>query len=563
MNLIVIHGVEEGQVYPIHEGVSIGRDKSNQWVLHDLRVSEFHAQISKDEGSYILRNLDAVNGTYVNGIFINRYVLKEGDEILLGGTLLKFSSALALSHEERENPLEVVTKKLISPPIAQIFPSQDLSSYLEFEPSFSDLELIKKTEKNLSLFYRASSILNSILEEDFLIYKILDLIGEVISADRYVILCCDEKTQEFVPRSIRRGTDRAGYYPLEISKEILDTVLREGVGVLCVHAGQDERFRKSQTVQIHGIKSAICVPIILKKNVLGMIYCDTLFKMGQFEEDDLRFLSGFAAQVAVSLSQVRQYQKIYGEGQNVKYESEAIDQIHQALLPKEFPEIPGFDFSFCRWAAKEVGNDYYDWYWVDDYRLALVLADVSGKGISGALAMAMFRLMLKTKIKGALSPKELLNTLNQWLLKNLKKDMLISCNIVFLDVKNDVLSFARAGHLPLLIMRDEGKEKIQLTTKGVALGVSDWDSENMIEEKNIELKKGDKIFFYTDGALHARNAFHQTFEHYFIPAIENVLKEASHEKAKVILQKLLKQVTEFIQDQPQTDDVTLGLVKVG
>jgi sigma-B regulation protein RsbU (phosphoserine phosphatase) len=520
-----------------------------------------HARIEKENAEYVLKDLDSSNGTYVNGKLVNRCVLKEGDEIILGSTHLKiFSDEVNLSLQDELN-VKIVDQDFPNTLITQSVDSRK-TTFLDADGSMLKVDQFNKAVKKLSILYKSGNVINAILDEDHLLGKVLDLIMEAVKADRYVVMFRDEKTGELVPKVIRRGTERAGYFPVAISKNIVDTVMNERVGVICSHAGQDDRFKGSESIYIYGIKSAMCVPIEFKDNIRGLIYCDSLSRMGQFEEEDLKLLNAMAAQVGIALENTRLYQEIQDQ-ERIKHELLIAREIQQILLPRTFPKLEGFDFFFRGLTAEEVGGDYYDWFWVDPERLAIVVADVSGKGIPGALVMAMFRSTLKSRALGASSTAELLKEVNNLLIPDMKQDMFISATLAFLNVKKRTLTFSRAGHLPLLIFRSQGDCWEELSPKGIALGLSILNEEKFIKEEIVKLNKGDLVVFYTDGVDEAQNAKHEFLgKERFIRLLNESLQSVSNQKSQVILQRVLEGINEFAQNEPQSDDITLGLLKV-
>jgi sigma-B regulation protein RsbU (phosphoserine phosphatase) len=210
-----------------------------------------------------------------------------------------------------------------------------------------------------------------------------------------------------------------------------------------------------------------------------------------------------------------------------------------------------------------VGGDYYDWFWVDPERLAIVVADVSGKGIPGALVMAMFRSTLKSRALGAVDTASLLREVNNLLIPDMKQDMFISATLAFLNVKNRTLAFSRAGHLPLMIFRAARNDWEELSPKGIALGLSSLSDQGFIQEKSVRLNKGDFVVFYTDGVDEAQNSKREFLgKERFIDLLNRCIEPMPNQKAQIILQKVLEGIDEFAHGEPQSDDITLGLLKV-
>lgn len=560
MKIKIVQGSREGQIIDVEKELTIGRESTNQLAISDPRISRAHAVIEKKEAEYYFKDLNSSNGSYINGKLIDLQILKNGDEIIIGNTKLQVIIGDEILSKPITEEIKIVTHELKTSQIKQTIDCKK-TTMIDLEGQVLKTDQFKKVAKNLSILYKSGSLFSTDINEENLVAKVVDLIMEVIKADRYVVMFKNEKTQELEPKIIRKGAGQTGFIPIAISKSIIETVINENMGVICAHAGEDERFKGAESVYIYGIKSAMCVPIITKDSVIGLIYCDSLGQMGAFKEDDLKLLTAIAAQTAAALENSRLYKQIQ-EKERIKHELMIAKEIQQILLPQVFPEIEDFDFSFMSLEAEEVGGDYYDWFWIDSERIALVIADVSGKGVPGALIMAMFRSTLKSRAIGAKSPSELLKEVNNLLIPDLRQDMFISSTLVFLDIKKRMITFSRAGHLPLMIYRATKNEIEENEPKGIALGFSAWD-ENPLEERTLELKKGDVVIFYTDGVEEAQNINKEIFgKKRFIQSTRAAIKTCENAKIRKVLQKVINEIKEFAQGAPQSDDITLGLLKV-
>jgi len=561
VNILVSKGTEQDEILAVESRLTIGRDKENLLVIADPRVSRNHLSIERRNGSYYLIDLDSSNGTYVNGRLVSECVLKVGDEIVLGNTRLQVLPDDFVPCSSVREQVKIVTEEKSPPMITQALDSKK-STYMDLEKQKIKMEQFEKTVKNLSILYKSGNLINAILNEQELLTKVLDLVMEVIKADRYVILFRDEKTKEFVPKIIRRAKEQAGFYPIAISSTIVDAVVNERVGVICAHAPQDDRFTGSESILIYGIKSAMCVPIELKDKITGLIYCDSLSRMGQFGEDDLKLLSAIAMQTAVALENARLYHEVRDQDR-LRHELMIAREIQQILFPRNFPHIENLDFCFRSITAEEVGGDFYDWFWIDSKRLAVVIADVSGKGIPGALVMAMFRSTLKSRALGAKNTAALLTEVNNLMMPDIKQDMFISAILAFVDTEARTLSFSRAGHLPLMVYRHSSDSIEEVHPKGLALGLAVLQPAETFEERKIDLKSGDTVVFYTDGVIEAQNPQKEVYgsERFKNFLCEN-LSKLSGDSASMLVEKTMQQINAFAKNEPQTDDITLGLLKV-
>lgn len=255
------------------------------------------------------------------------------------------------------------------------------------------------------------------------------------------------------------------------------------------------------------------------------------------------------------------------ERERIEGELQMASRIQTGILPNVFPAFPDrkeFDIFASMDPAKEVGGDFYDYFFVDDDHLCMVMADVSGKGVPAALFMMTARTILKTKAQSnpSLSPKELLNEANAALTENDQEDMFVTVWLGILELSTGELTYSDAGHEKLLLYQD-GTWKFLPKNGGVALAM--WEPEDLefmdeqyqFHDNTIRLKPGDAIFQYTDGVTEATDANNELFGDDRLLAAMNSAPSA---KPEDLLPHVRRQIDAFVKDAPQFDDITmLGL----
>lgn len=227
--------------------------------------------------------------------------------------------------------------------------------------------------------------------------------------------------------------------------------------------------------------------------------------------------------------------------------------IQQAILPKKFPpfpEEPNFDIYASMVAAKEVGGDFYDFFLIDKNRLGFVIGDVSGKGISAAIFMAVSRTLIRaTGIKGD-SVSECMEYVNNLLCKESVSSMFVTVFYGILNTQTGEVDYVNAGHNPPYILSSNGIKKVEMTD-GLALGVLDDFSFN---SKKLHLKQGDQILLYTDGVVEAIDLDEKAYGE---EKFENFLNENLYHPVETIIKKSFADVNDFVNGAPQSDDITL------
>jgi sigma-B regulation protein RsbU (phosphoserine phosphatase) len=228
-------------------------------------------------------------------------------------------------------------------------------------------------------------------------------------------------------------------------------------------------------------------------------------------------------------------------------------EIQQAILPKKFPPFPkepNFDIYASMVAANEVGGDFYDFFMIDDKRLGFVIGDVSGKGISAAIFMAVSRTLIRaTGLKGD-SVSECMEYVNNLLCTESVSSMFVTVFYGILNTQTGEIDYVNAGHNPPYILSSNGIQQVEMTN-GLALGVLNDFS---FQSKKIQLKKGDQLLLYTDGVV---EAFDLGETAYGEEKFENFLHQSLNLPVETILKKLFTDVADFVNGAPQSDDITL------
>ncbi len=228
-------------------------------------------------------------------------------------------------------------------------------------------------------------------------------------------------------------------------------------------------------------------------------------------------------------------------------------EIQQAILPKKFPPFPdepSFDIYASMVAANEVGGDFYDFFLIDDHRLGFVIGDVSGKGVSAAIFMAVSRTLIRaTGIKGD-SVSDCMEYVNNLLCKESVSSMFVTVFYGILNTQTGEVDYVNAGHNPPYILSSNGISKVEMTN-GLALGVLD---DFIFESKKIQLKKGDQLLLYTDGVVEAFNLEETAYGE---ERFENFLNYSLNLPIEKIIKDSFHDVCGFVDGAPQSDDITL------
>jgi serine phosphatase RsbU (regulator of sigma subunit)/anti-sigma regulatory factor (Ser/Thr protein kinase)/transposase len=260
-------------------------------------------------------------------------------------------------------------------------------------------------------------------------------------------------------------------------------------------------------------------------------------------------------------SKIQDSQKGMVETERMQKEMQVAQEIQHTLLPSEFPQIEGYEIGATYRAAKEVGGDYYDFFWVDPTTLGIVVADVSGKGVPGSLVMTMIRTAMRLESRDNRSSSSVLAKVNQHVTADMKRGMFVTMFYIILDSRNRSINFSSAGHNPMILYRGKTKEVYFLKPKGFPVGIDlpeeDMFVKNLVLQK-VSLEKNDMLVIYTDGITEAMNPESEQFGE---DRLINVIKENSHLTPAEFVEKLNEAIAQFTRGAEQNDDITIVAIK--
>ena len=241
-------------------------------------------------------------------------------------------------------------------------------------------------------------------------------------------------------------------------------------------------------------------------------------------------------------------------------------QIQMSLLPQGPLEMPGLAITALCVPAREVGGDYYDFFPLEGDRLGVLIADVSGKGTSAALYMAELKGLVLSLSQIYQSPRQLLLEVNRIISENLDTRSFITMTYAVLDPRRGVMSFARAGHTPLIRLPAGGghaRDAQVLIPNGMVVGLRiDGAQEKfaeLLEEEEVPLHVGDVLVLYTDGITEAMNAVNDLFGD---ARLSRIVEEHGHLASGELRERILREIESFVGGADQHDDMTMILIKV-
>jgi Nif-specific regulatory protein len=295
--------------------IRIGRDPSNSLAISDLSLSRRHCVLSREQDSYKICDLDSRNGTFVNGGAVSEASLCHGDRISVGESVFVFL-------DKDEDPDEAIVAAVefddaITQATTQIQPQDVL--YLQPERILKQLPATSRLGRNLNALLKISRVVHSISDLNQLQRQILELIFEVVPAERGAILLDDTGNEKFSslfvhPRSVKRGE------PVRVSRTITRQVMEQGVAILGADVPGSGGLSGVESLVTFQVRSLLCVPLTVFQRVIGCIYLDTTNPVTRFDRDHLELVAGIAGISAVALENARRL--LWLEQENLRLATE-------------------------------------------------------------------------------------------------------------------------------------------------------------------------------------------------------------------------------------------------
>ncbi len=331
------------------ERIRIGRLPDNDIVINDVLVSRRHCEIVKEQGRWKIIDLESLNGTYVNNLRIKEEYLASGDVIVVGNIQLVFEDRLPEIH----SPQKIFEQELIRP-------VQEIENELGLQSQLKKEELKPDESAHFYILYQFARALNSATSLNELLDLSLELVFQVINAERGVIFLLDEKGQLKLSSARTREKGKVDELDIPVSSTIAQKVIEEKAGIITNDAKYDPRFQAGESIIAYNIRSAICAPIWEKSEVRGVIYLDNLLQTYAFSEDDLRLLSAIAHHLAIALRE---------EELKARMREEAVFRSHLARFHS--PEVVNLIFEQVR-KGEELSQQ------ISEREVTILFADICG-----------------------------------------------------------------------------------------------------------------------------------------------------------------------------------------
>jgi len=530
--LVFVQGSEQKNIVLNRTPFSVGRKVDKDLVIADPRVSRDHAQIMQEGHDFFVVDLGSKHGTYVNGERIQRQKLERGDRLEFGArdsVYLLFNPAHATSNTAREF-------------LSQI-------SAIGIKPEATELE-------KLTLFLEAARKLNTAGVLDEILITMLDVTLQLTRAERgYVFLKDEEGKLRLVAG--RNSKKEPLLDDKTISHSILEESIRSNSEFLLTDTSQSAELAGRQSIVAYDLRTVVCIPLrkmqvqatrdaqstapaSSSSEAMGVLYVDSRFASRDISQVDQKILHVVATEAASLIENARLVQA-EEEARRYQQELSIAASIQQRLMQVKIPEVPFARVRGRNLSCKEIGGDFFDAVNTKD-GLAVVLADVSGKGVSAALLANTMQGMIYSHLIAGMPLLEVVSAVNRFFTEKLVGEKYAT--VLLARLKRDgELEYVNCGHVPPLLVC--AGEVMRPPHGNVPVGLL---PDATFQSATCQMKSGDRFILVTDGVTEAENAMGDFFE--------DSRLEAAAAKSPT-LEGIFSAVNEFCAGNPLSDDCTV------
>ena len=523
--------------------LSFGRSTEADVVVGDGSMSRRHARLVPDGDNWLIEDLGARNGTFVNGERIEgKRRIEPGDVIQMGATLVRVN-------EPGGKPPAVEPPRVLG--IGELG-----SSIFRSVADLSDEEALRRAAparaaarlKALNDFHRT---LAEPISLDALLTRLLDRLFAVLNPEEGVILLRQPDGQLRTAAS-RRRPGATG--ELVISRRLVDEVVEKNTAALVSDVEMDERFSGAESMIGSGIRSILAVPIGDTAGCEGMVALYSRARLRRFGEEDLELLVSLASAAALRIRNVALAEEA-AERRVHDHELELAHDIQMAMLPRHTPSRPEIEVAAELRPARAVGGDLYDFLLAGD-DLWFVVADAAGKGVSAALYMAVTRTLFRAVAQADTPVSEVIGRMNAELARDNEGQFFVTAIVGRLHLPSGELSYCNGGHLPPLLASPDGAAApLDAAEGGMALGIL---ADAPYVEGRVKLGAGDLLLLVTDGITEATDRDGALFTD---ERLMEVLRTCASKSPREVVDRVVEQVTAFAAGAPQQDDLTLLAIR--
>ncbi len=520
--------------------VTLGRSATNELCYpEDHGLSRQHLAFEREGRGWLVCDLGSKNGTLVNGIRVQSPTKVEpGDRITAGHLIISFADQESGPANETVVFVDTTSSSSSSTLITS------LDRVLSKPDTTSSRASLTSEGIHAQALAEASRQLASNRSVADLCKTIMDQSLDAVGATRGVLMTLE------AGQLVVKETRGEGF---KISSHIRDRVVKDKESLLVRDTHLDDLFNKQVSIVENKVRSFMAVPLQTSEKVIGLLYLDSSM-IREFSKDDLNLVTVMANIAAIRIENAR-LAEVEREEQITRKELEQAADLQRRLLPTKSPEVPGVDLAGYNVPCRTVGGDYYDFFSYPDGRVAVIVADVAGKGMPAAMLMSSLQARVQVLAEDSLDVAQLVARLNRAICINTPQNKFITFFMAILDTKTGEMAYCNAGHNPPILARAAGPVET-LEGGGLVLGIL---PNAAYTARSTQLDPGDTLVLFSDGVTEA--ACPGSMEEYGEDRLQDLIGANRQQGAAELIETINQSVDIWAAGAPPVDDVTLVVAR--
>ena len=531
---------------PEGDVVVIGRSSDAEIAVPDRSMSRRHARLFFEGGDWLVEDLGSRNGTLLSGRRIDGPT-----PVAVGAALRIGSTTINVTQADGAPPLTSAGIEFDGHTVfrsaAELLkePQAISSGAMKVED-----DVLRRYTARLKMLNEVHQSLDRALPLEDLLELILDRAFDNLRPEEGTIFLkgADGEYYRAASRSVK-GDDSKTLY----SRNLVLQVVEKGQAALVLDTTADERFNQAESLLDAGVRSLVAAPLLDPTGALGLIVLGSTLGIRQFNEGDMELLTSLASVAAMRIRNTRLSEEAL-ERERLERDVALARQIQVGLLPKALPEIDGWELYAHNIPSRGVSGDFYKVELVDDGSCAIMVADVSGKGIAASLLTASLEALAAGPIHDSVSPEEICDRVSHLLFERTPPEKYATGFLASFNPTSGVFRYCNAGHNPGIVLRAGGEVEL-LASTGMPLGILPT---GVYGAGEVTLETCDTVVLYTDGLTEAENPEE---EEYGEERLADLCAEHRGESLKVLADTISADQDAYVRGVPYVDDRTVVMVR--
>jgi len=525
------------------DSLVIGRSSRCDLAVADRCLSRQHLRLFKEDGRWMVEDLGSRNGTRINGVLISKpAAVRVGDAIAVSTSLIMIGDTEAESSESswdsRQSVFRDATEILADSERELGRPVS--AERAELQRATEQLRVLNDVHLALAESLTADELFDAVLDRVFT--HLQPMHGAVFLKHGEELIRVAGRSQAEITEDFPESTS--------LAREVID----KGLAAVVHDTRTDTRFVGAESLVDAGVRTLIAAPLLTPDEALGMIVLSSNLAEMQFAERDMELLVVVAAATGLKLRNLALAEEA-AERQRFEREVALARRIQVALLPSEMPQIPGIEIYGGNKPSRGVSGDYYQVVErAGGDEIAIVIADVSGKGIAASLLTGYVDALFNAYLGEGLGPREIFNRVSPQMNRKTPVEQFATAFLGIYTVATGAMRFASAGHDPTILVRASGEVEL-LNPTGMPLGLM---PEGAYTASETKIEPGDTLVLYTDGITEAARPDDEMFER---KRLIDVCREHREESPEELADSIDAAVDAFVEGVPYHDDRTLVILR--